>query len=675
MHRSTKLTKLYIDVETFWNLGSTNDIKEFGATKCLSHESAGVNCIAWAIDDGPISVQLYNDCIHRGVVYQILESVFKRDPQIQLIAHNASFEAAVFKHIYGVELAPHLWNDTMARCLYYGYPPGLDDAAKALGCSKLKDVQSKATMKKLASGRYKPNDSPDLFNRLYSYCANDVAVMREIDKRLADLPPNVQKQWQIDQEINQIGVPIDVKAVNNAVWLKEEILKQNNLRMQQLTDGYVQTVNQTEKIVEWVNANSRPFPCKLLDCTADSVANALSSPIISPWAKSVLELRQEAGLSSLAKYQKIANYEVKGRLHQMHFWYGAHTGRPTGSGPQVLNLPRTEHAEEYASLLSENPKWYLHLSKPAEKLKEALRGVICASSNNMLVGMDLAQAEARNAGWLAGDELSMKLFQTSDPYCTYGRLMFDREITKKNDPDERNAAKASVLANGFAGGIGAGQRVAQNYGIDFDIMANVILPTASPMEMWEAERNYKYYIDKRPIKPLDKRQGCAVDVSKQRFRKAFARITAYWDELERAFLYGGQAGPLNIEINGNDRIMTLPSGRQLFYRDVEILPNGKYSYMGWEDGRWQRISIWKGTLIENACQAVAQDLASFYRDLAHKNIGKVVHHCYDEFTMEVDKKNVNIVMQYLRALTATKPDWAATLSVGFDYWEGVRYGK
>lgn len=660
--------KLYIDIETYWNLGSKNDIKEFGATRCLADKTAGVNCIAYAIDNSPIVVIPYEDCRDINTLPDDFKRAFNVD---EVVAHNVSFEQTILQRIFGFQADRKYFKDTMAKCLYYGYPAGLDNAAKVLRCSKLKDVQGKEAMKKLASGKFKPDDSPDLFNRLYSYCANDVAVMREIDGRLPDLPSAVQKQWQIDQEINQLGVPIDMHAINNAIWLKEEIAKQNDLRIQFLTDGAVKGINQTEKIVQWVN-----FHCWniLSDCTADSVDRALQKnlPVL---VRQVLQLRQEAGLSSLAKYQKMANYQVNNRLPQMHFWYGAHTGRPTGSGPQVLNLPRSEESEIYAKLLVENPRMLLHTSKPAEKLKEGLRACICAGPGKMLVGMDLAQAEARNAGWLAGETKFLDLFTTTDPYCTYGRAIFGREIDKKNDPVERTASKASLLSLGFAGGIGAYQRVGENYKINFSIVDHAVRPTATPTELWEAQRSYKYYIDKRPFKPLSEADAIAVDILKQRYRRTFGRIVSYWDELENAFLNGRQAGPLTIHVHPDGlRVMTLPSGRELFYPQVEILPNGKYSYMGWEDGHWQRINIWKGTIMENACQAIAQDLSDWYKTKAHENIGKVVHHCYDEFTMEVDEKNLNAI-NFLKTLTNIKPSWAATLPLGFDFWSGKRYGK
>jgi DNA polymerase len=653
--------KLYLDIETYW----PGDLKKQGAVRCLSDEHAGINCIAYAIDDGPISLIPYDDCQKIDGFFGFVMLV---DQATKSVSHNAAFEMEVLKRILKWKSEPSEWTDTMAKCLYYGYPAGLDDAAKALGCSKLKDIIGKGVMQKLVSGKYTPQDSPDDFNRLYSYCINDVAVMREIDQKLPDLPPDVQRSWEVDAEINALGVPVDLCGIQNAIELKREIEAQNDRRIQYLTEGYVTTVNQTAKIVEWFNSRNA---LQLSDCTADSIAKMLN--VLPPSvARQVLELRQETGLTSLAKYQKMADYQVNHRLYGMHFWYGAHTGRPTGSGPQILNLPRSENSDFYAHCLNPYPASYLHADKPAEKLKGALRGMICAPPGKMLVGVDLAQIEARATGWVAGEQKFLDLFATTDPYCTYGKSIFGREITK-NDVMERTASKATVLAFGFAGGIGAGQRVAENYKINFSALADLVLSNATELEIGDAERNYKYYIDKKPLKPLSQREGFAVDILKQRYRRDFPLITAYWDTLEQAFIHGGSAGIINIEVkNSGLRVLTLPSGRQLFYHQVKT--DGKnYKYVNRHS---QPEALWKGVLMENVAQGINQDVSDWYKGKAHKQIAPVVMHCYDEFTMEVDESKAETVLEQLKQFTkCSKPDWAEGLPLDFSYWCEKRYGK
>ncbi|MDE2099335.1 MAG: hypothetical protein KGL39_18925 [Patescibacteria group bacterium] len=649
--------RLYADIETYW----TPDLTKVGTMRCATDPSAGLNCIGFGFDDNQIDVAGYHQCKDLAWFQALVD---KAD---SVVFHNAQFEVTVFG-ARGVIIPWHKVVDTMAKAAYYGYARSLDNAAKALKCSKLKDISGKSAMLKLVSGKHTPEDSPADFQRLYSYCAIDVEVMREIDRKLPDLPPEIQQRWIVDMEINARGVPVDEQAITNAVWLRNAVCNENDARMRELTGGAVETVNQVDELLKWLERGNVRLP----DMKADTVAKALKKSL-PDWARAALELRQEAALSSLAKYEKMQAYAVNGRLHQMHDWYGAHTGRPTGSGPQVLNLPRAEDSERWAELLSTNPRWFYHVDKPAERLKEALRGTICAPPGYTLVGCDLSQIEARVTGWLAGEQKLLDLFTTSDPYCTYGETIFGRKITKKENPIERTAAKASMLSLGFAGGIGAYQRVAENYKIDFAMVAQVVLPSATAMERSEGERSYEYYIGKSPAKPLSKDHAIACDILKQRYRRDFANIVAYWDTLEAAFLYGGQAGRISVEVrDGNLRVVTLPSGRQLFYHGFKVNGRGEYGYQG----RWGWTALWKGTLIENMAQAINADVSDWYKIRANYTIAPVVHHCYDEFTMEAYESEAQLTLRQLQDLTKNaRPPWADGLPIAFDYWSAKRYGK
>lgn len=288
------------------------------------------------------------------------------------------------------------------------------------------------------------------------------------------------------------------------------------------------------------------------------------------------------------------------------------------------------------------------------------------------IGVDLAQIEARATGWLANEQKFLELFTTSDPYCTYGKSIFGYELDKKKHPIQRTASKASLLSLGFAGGIGAYQRVAENYKIDFKLVAEAVLPTATPTERAEGHRNYKYYLDKKPLKPLSEEEGIAVDILKQRYRTEFARIAAYWDVLEQAFLYGGWANKIHVDVTASGlRVLTLPSGRQLFYHGVHVHSDGRYSYQDTFGTKY----LWKGVIIENSAQAVNADVSDWYKARALE-IAPIVHHCYDEFTLMVPRRDAEQAMQALKDLTQkSKPAFCQDLPLGFDYWECNRYGK
>jgi len=609
------------------------------------------------------------------------------DPAVIFVFHNALFELAIIKNVLGIEIPPSRVIDTMAKAGYYGYPRGLDEAAKALQCSLLKDLVGKGVMKELATGKWTPVQKPEEFARLYSYCETDVLVTADIDFKLPDLPPAVQKLWELDVEINMRGVPIDVRAIENAVYLKEQLSIEADHRMAQLTNGFVPAATNPKKIKEWCELQG----VEMVDCTADTVRRTLSLDL-PPAVRQVLELRQEAGLSSVAKYDQMKRRHVNGRLYQEFDHYGAVTGRVKGRGVQLLNLPRTTKADYWANLIHEVPELLISVCADAGVgLKHGLRGMIKASPGSVLVGGDLSQIEARCVGYAADDQTFLDLFRSGDPYCAYGPALWGKTITKA-DLIERTACKATVLSMGFAGGIGAFQRGAEQYNVPMDGLADFILPNATMHEIESGRKLYfENYLAKLPLKPLTERQGIAADIVKQRFRRDFPQIVAYWAQLWQAFINGGQAGPIFIEKKGNLRILTLPSGRQLFYHDLRMSRRSKYkavlndaeqddddedtevywSYLA----RGLRKKVSKCVTIQNIAEGLNYDISSWYMCQANENIGAVVHQCYDEWTMEVPKAKEEWARDQLTLLVnTTQPPWSGGLPIGFEAWSGERYG-
>lgn len=677
---------IYLDFETRWKPGKAvkPGLNDFGVARCASHHSAGINAAAIAYDDAPVTVVPFQYDRHawkdprfphplRDFYYAAI------NPANKVVVHNAGFELMVLKYLLDMDIPPSQFICTMAKAGYYGYPRSLDGLAKALNLDLLKDIQGSSAMLQLIDPAITPADRPDLFETLYRYCGIDVEVMRKANKVLPDLPPDICERWLVDMEINCFGMPVDVQALENAVNLRAQCQLINDARMVELTNGYITTVGQGERIQEFAKANG----VEMIDCTADTVTKTLQQALPEN-VRAVLELRQEGNLTSLAKYQKMLDYQLDGRLYQMADWYGAHTGRPTGRGPQVLNMTRSEDPVGWAEVVSKAPGLIMMCERPAERLKDCTRGMICAPKGKVFLGTDLAQIEARATGWVAGEEKFLNLFRTSDPYCTYGATIFGRTITKKDNPIERTASKASMLSLGFAGGIGAYQRVASNYQIDFEMVAQIILPTATPSEWAEAERCYKYYMKSKPLKPLSHRHAIACDIVKQRYRRDFENIKQFWFILEDAFKNGGQAGPILIEKRDRLRILVLPSGRPLYYhgfketsrmvRDPDDDSEKEQRGYGYE-GRHGFKFLWRGTIMENVAQAINADISDWYKVRAHREIAPVMHHCYDEFTLELNESELDRVQLQLKELLATQPDWSQGLPLGFDSWVDYRYGK
>lgn len=684
-------TYVFGDIETSCKLPGKDPLEEFGGQRYATHPSTRLTSAVAAKDAQAPILYRYHEA-HANFATELRQLLIL--PDLKFVFHYALFELSILKHVYGVTIPLNRVIDTYAMLGYYGLPRSLDKGAQALRCSKLKDIGTgSSAMKEISKGLLTPDDAPELFEQMYAYNINDVEVTREIFYKLPPLPAAVQALWELDMEINMRGFPIDVEAARHAIVLRDSLKEEANETMANLTGGKITTVGQVGRIVEF----AKEFGVIMEDGGADSVRRVLANPDTPLELRRVLALRQEAGLSSVAKYEHVINKEVDGRMHQQFDHNGCGTGRPKSWGFQALNLPRSASADVYAEALHDAPDLIpVVFSKPRQVLKEAIRGLICAKEGYELVGGDLGQIEARLTGWNADDQAFLDLFRSGDPYSAYAPNLWGHALDKSTmDPFaflmKRTACKATILSMGFAGGIGAAQRGAETYGFSLDEVADLKLPSATPYELDRAHYSYHtYYLPKRPPKALTERQGMAADLLKQNYRRDFARIVSYWDELWHAFIHGGQAGPVSIERKAGLRILTLPSDRQLFYHDVrlhkrKILANHFGEELPDDDegdneeywtyqARDKRKRIWKGTIMENVAQAENHDVSTWYMRQANEFIAPVVHQCYDEFTLEVPAAKVDWAKEQLAELVKTQPEWSKGLPIVFDIWSGKRYG-
>jgi hypothetical protein len=133
--------------------------------------------------------------------------------------------------------------------------------------------------------------------------------------------------------------------------------------------------------------------------------------------------------------------------------------------------------------------------------------------------------------------------------------------------------------------------------------------------------------------------------------------------------------------------ITLLSGRKLTYHNVLLEPSdhewaGKYSisYEGYNTNPkngsvgWIRMPTYAGRIVENLCQATANDILRFaMANLERAGYG-IVLHVYDEIVCEVPKGWGSV--EELETIMKTLPAWAAGWPIGADGgWRGKRYRK
>lgn len=440
---------IHIDFET----RSAIDLKEVGTYEYASDKSTDVVCMAWSVGDSEVRVWTPG----KPFPVELAKAIATGE---EMCGWNVAFERCIWGSVcvpkYGFPPVPFSqWACTMARAAAMGLPQSLEMCAKTLGCEHQKDTRGKRVMLKCARPRKViPGgdllgqtivwwEDPAELNTVYSYCAVDVQVERDLHKRLKPLSAREHKVWQLDQTINDRGLAIDRQLCQNAIVMVRLVQDELVGELKEITGCQVTSVNEIENLKTWL-AN-RDVPVSTLG--ANDVAQLLTAELPAD-VRRVLEIRQQAGKNSTAKYESMLARSNAGRMRGNLRYYGAATGRWSGSGAQIQNFPRGSFGDMdlLAYLFHSGERSLLELvaGDTIEMAKSALRGAIVAGEGKLLNVWDFAQIEARVLAWLAGEKTLVQQFaEGKDVYKAFAAKVFakaEANVTK----GERFIAKTCV---------------------------------------------------------------------------------------------------------------------------------------------------------------------------------------------------------------------------------------
>jgi DNA polymerase len=177
--------------------------------------------------------------------------------------------------------------------------------------------------------------------------------------------------------------------------------------------------------------------------------------------KRVVQLRKRFAKSATSKFSKFLEMScADGRYRGAHIYHGAGTGRFSGYGAQVQNMPRPVNklpeiikARQY--LL--DPWGHDRPAAMETLLSDCIRGVLIPSDGKVMTAIDFAGIELRVLAWLAGAQTKLNMIRSGrDLYRQMASEIYSKpyeEILKESF--ERQVGKTGELALGFQGGKGA----------------------------------------------------------------------------------------------------------------------------------------------------------------------------------------------------------------------------
>lgn len=582
---------LYIDFESY----SAVDIKTAGGYQYCKDDSTQVICMGWAFDqEEPTLWTPASGALPERIVKHVTSAG-------RVAAFNMQFDMRIWnwcavRDFGWPELCLSQLVDIQALAACYQVPQSLAAAGEALKVPMPKDkagtslVKACCTPDKNGEQPFPSGSQSHVFQSLFRYCLRDVVAMQQIAYLLPrqELIPQEQEIWELTVEMNARGLPVDTFSAQAIYSYLQSYIERTVIELPVLTDGVVTTPGQVARILKWCNQQGFYIP----NLQVDTVAEALCRPSIPAKVRRILELRQELGRSSTAKYAKILDQSYDYHVYDNVRYHGAGTGRWTGMGFQMHNLPRA--SVEDPQLWIDKFNAYEPIDDPVGIAKALIRPMVLAPEGQHLIVADYASIENRLLAWAADDVQTLADFDAGlDQYKVMASARFNvpyEEVTK----EMRRVGKVIILGCGY--GMGAKK------------FRDVALLQAQ-LELSE-----------------DEAKAC-VDT----YRSRYPLVKALWANLTRAatesVLSGQKRRYKNTTFGTFTRngikwlAMQLPTGKALYYMDPSIKEEliKDYEYMGpvpcithWGTNpytkKWSRLKLIPGRITENFIQASAREV-------------------------------------------------------------------
>ena len=656
------MTTLYLDLETFSPVPITHGTHRYA-------EEAEVLLVAWAWDNDAVTVW---DCTGEGGNrWDNMAPVFQQmvDVADTIVIHNSHFDRTILRHC-GVNIPVDKIRDTMVQALAHSLPGSLGtlcdvlgvptDKAKDKAGKKLIHLFTKPRPKNMKLRRADSASHPAEWAEFIEYARLDVDAMRDVYGRLPNWNNSFSERqlWRIDQRVNDFGVGCDIELAHGAVRAFRRTSRSLATRAANLTGGEVTKLTQGARFLKYLNVYHN---FTLEDLTKGTVSGLLKGDTLTPEVRELLEIRQQASVTSPAKYQVILNATSSdGRMRgTLQFCGASRTGRWGGRLFQPQNLPRPAmDADTIATGIAAMKLDCedLIFDDVSELCTSAVRGCLIASPGNKLVIADLSNIEGRVLAWLAGEDWKIDAFKAFDAgtghdlYVVAYAKAFDVdpdvvvENKKNGDGSMRQYGKTMELACGFGGSVGAYRKMGGS--------------------------------------AVDAMTDDEIDILIKAWRNAHKQTVSFWYDVERAAKAAIRKPTELFEVRGMFFDMKdgwlrikLRSGRYLSYPNAHI-DDGSIMYDGTNQytRKWEALGTYSGKLVENIVQATARDVFAAGLIAAQAASYNVCLHVHDEIICDVPD-NETYSAEHLSVLMSANLPWSLGLPLAAAGFEAPRYRK
>ncbi len=572
----------------------------------------------------------------------------------------------------------------------------------------------RALKEALATGGEWPEIPPEILATVINYCHSDVDVLVHgwplLEPWLA-VEPDVSR---VEREINDRGICFDsalarrlleedAQNASDATGLPVMAMTKANYRPAMLALGvnvprdcnntalrkklptltgearrltearlYISGLRHAATFCKWV----REAGGETESAEYENVEPLTRSPIFA-----VAELaRKRLALASIASGKLragLARVSADGRLRDSCRYFGAHTGRWSGRGMQLQNMPRPadrfdKWGDAEVQALAAAVLAGQHATQ--DEIDLLLRACLHAAPGHVLIWEDFSGVEARWLAWSADDHAALAVFADPkrSPYKEMAAVIFgvDAETIEKGT-QAYTIGKAAELACGYQMGPAKFTITAEGAGMTWDAPCHEERPCGSAT--CGRER-----VDRKGHRFTD---GAHAVV--HAWRRLHAPSVALWEALSDAFAAACRGEATRVSCyefcptdDGRAVAVVLPSGRPLMYHEPKISWDAEeeretFSYRGAQF----REHLYGGKLCENLTQAGCRELLAWAMVRAADAGLPGVLSVHDELVVEVPESSADTCADALHMILTTLPEWAAGFPIGAAGAKGERYRK
>jgi hypothetical protein len=583
---------------------------------------------------------------------------FINDPQHQLIAHNAIFDAlAVERFVPGVlPIDRNRLNCTSARAACHGLPSSQEGALVAINAPAecRKDSEGKAFMlrfieDKKGAPRLEPETSPEEFERMVNYCVQDLKGLKYLDENLPELSSFERDVWLATLEKNKNGVKIHKELVERVTVLAFENQKQAEIEFAKITNGI--GARSAKKVLQWFQSRlpeGTETPPGVAKDTLPRWGTLLAN---DPEALRALKLKPQAGTSPGVKLSKMLEQACEdGRTRDLFRYAETQTKRwasgsdaeakDSGSNIQNLNRPSLEDHEIDAvreTVLSGGNLDDIELLVGDDvrgALSSLIRSVIIPEEGLLFADRDYSKIEPIVLAVVTNNQDRLRLIRLdADLYIILASKIFQipvEQVSKR----QRQVGKLGELLCGYQGGA--------NKLFESMIAANI---EGATYELAEK------------VVTVWRRENIQTVRCGNELMAAFGTCCNTGKEIPVA---GGRAR----FVRDKEAIrLVLPSGESLYYRN----PTASQGY----DGRWNitflrpkgtsmvEVRPHSGLFLENLASGISRDILAHALVSTTKAGLKVVLTAHDQMIVEGTEADDALLKQIMEDL----PPWAKEFDI------------